>query len=639
MAITKVSQLVQLKNSAAVRALTNRSFNDKGQILSSDDLIELSFRRYTSSGNTLNTNYYSLAATISDLQYAIAGKLYRTTYSNTEIPPILSYNRNYATQYKEGDRLFFIANDNNTYIIKRTKYNPDGMAPAPTDDNIAPSYLNDTAINDEQFWWIYESSNFEKEMIPIFTPIQTVGKITNGFWVESIPFEAVAGDTYVGAYNILSNIINNATHVSVTTTVDNESTTVIENILDEEPEKFKLSYVTTHTALSSYYNAQKLNKFNYNNSVLAVYDNNTDRYVLSVSINNNNVTNTPNVLSAIAEIYGSTANNICFPFYVIDSNKNIFLPYAPQLLNSTQSNEIILDNKISTDVKTLSPTAIKSHLYYFLGNTFEVANDDTEISILNAVETINSKENKLISQSLFIDRNYKESSNALLNVGASPTTNIELRISKRQPFSLTAANGLSLLYNSGLTLDNNNKLIYNKKLNGVSVSTNQLSMNDVYGITFSIKETANGPNIDLYGICFYDNNKKLHIVASTIYSDYTFSAHRTYHIDNTEPLYIVKSKTVLNSDELNSDDIPQIITANANNLNFYRYDNIPLEFSKKIFDNLYNQFALQYVNAYNNIQLYNKTVELDADIADVRALVTKNNTKLYNILYGPVPTV
>ena len=88
MAITKVSQLARLSNSVLIQALTNRSFNNFGQMLGPDDIFEVSYKNGNKPG------YYSVGASLSDIRFDLVGKYSvsaATDSKNNPIKPILTY--------------------------------------------------------------------------------------------------------------------------------------------------------------------------------------------------------------------------------------------------------------------------------------------------------------------------------------------------------------------------------------------------------------------------------------------------------------------------------------------------------------------------------------------------------------------
>ena len=406
MAITKLSQLVRLNEPQSIKSLTNRNFETfgNGHILSVNDLMEISFKRYTGNLKDFNTNYYSVAATVEDLIYAIAGKIQSPTNKKVSgaLPSPLLYNSTYVSRYNAGDRLFFIDKNDTLRVIKRTAV---GATTEPTNDNILEAGRSD---NPDNLPWEYESAPFDKYVIPIFSSIRTISKIDNpGYWVESIPYTLVDGITYGGAFDILSSDFYNGTHLTGGNGIEGEEAPII----SVPASAVTLNNVVRTTPLTSLVvNSAPLTAVN-NNNVSAYYNKTSDRYILNIC--HGNIDEVQNTLKTIGKAFNlsATSANFVFPFFTIatltaeninpGASAYIGLPYSRSDVTLDNTSKAI-PGLSATSYLGSNNTTINTHLYYFIGNSINPDNITLDLAI--AARTVGYKEDRLSSNTLTITR-------------------------------------------------------------------------------------------------------------------------------------------------------------------------------------------------------------------------------------------
>lgn len=395
MAITKVSQLARLSNSVLIQALTNRSFNNFGQMLGPDDIFEVSYKNGNKPG------YYSVGASLSDIRFDLIGKYSVSAAMDSEnnpIKPILTYDSKYANRYQEGDLLFYPKQNGLTLIRKTNRF--DDAIIAPNDSNIAPYGLTD--ISGCQ--WQYAALPWDSWMVPLFSTIKTVGKIVNGYWQEVLPYKLFPEPIFTAAYGELNREFNNVISGSTTPLTINN----FNNINSTTPSANSIYNITTA-------------------GVSGVYNFDADRYILKINAEGKNKDDISGILSTIATACGSNNRNIKMPFFAFTVN----------------SADI---NYISVPYYTLSSTEPNRHIYCCLGNTVSADTSSYNISPVWAYEMIKNKETKLSSYTLNITSTEFETSASRTGI------NIKNPVA---PLSLTNTGNLQLNYGHGLTVIDN----------------------------------------------------------------------------------------------------------------------------------------------------------------------------------------
>ena len=423
MAITKVSQLARLSNSVLIQALTNRSFNDFGQMLGPDDIFEVSYKNGNKPG------YYSVGASVSDIRFDLVGK-YSASATNqenqTSIKPILTYDSRYANRYQEGDLLFYPKQNGLTLIRKTDKFDNNNGASAPSDTNIAPYGLTD--ISGCQ--WQYAVLPWDSWMVPLFSTIKTVGKIQIGYWQEVLPYKLFPEPIFTAAYGELNREFNS---------VINSSANTINN--------FNNINSTTPSA-NSIYNIMTA-------GVSGVYNFDSDRYILKIDATGKTNSDITGILANIAANCGSSGNNIKMPFFAF----------------TVSSADI---NYISVPYYTLSSTEPNRHIYCCLGNTVSADTSSYNISPVWAYEMIKNKETKLSSYTLNITPTGFETS--------ASRTGINLK-NPIAPLSLTNNGNLQLNIGDGLTIIDNSLHFDDTALVGLSGQVSALHSKVDYSVS------------------------------------------------------------------------------------------------------------------------------------------------------------
>ncbi len=464
MAITKVSQLVRLSNSPIVKALTGRTFNDFGLNLNNTDILEVSYKK------TGNNGYYSVGAAIDDLQYNIAGKYSinaANSNDNSILKPLMTYNPKYASQYKEADLLFYQSNKAGLTLIKRTGYNSNSIPPVPTNTNIAKYGENENIIS---AYWQYASLPWDSWIAPLFTIVQSVGKIQEGYWQEINPTSVFEAITFTAAYNELTSNYND---------VSNTETVNLRELLKSGP----LSSLTPNT-----------NSVKTITGVSGVYNEQTDRYILKIDGRNKTLNNIIDILSTLGSILSST-NNVINPFFTFTINANE---------NSNIANAITV-NRLSVPYYTpkTNDKNKTNHTYCCLGN---VVNDTTtfNISPVWAYNMVRNKENKLSSNTLnIISANTIDS--------ATATTQINLNV--LNPLYIENKT-VKLKYGSGLILSSNNALTFDKNLLNPLSAAIDTSVETLNNRIDLLENSVSEISTDLYRK--YDDINNLIISASNI---------------------------------------------------------------------------------------------------------------------------
>lgn len=399
MAITKVSQLARLSNSVLIQALTNRSFNNFGQMLGPDDIFEVSYKNGNKPG------YYSVGAALSDIRFDLVGKYSvsaATDSKNNPIKPILTYDSRYANRYQEGDLLFYPKQNGLTLIRKTNRF--DDLIVTPSDDTIAPYGL----ANISEYQWQYAVLPWDSWMVPLFSTIKTVGKIVNGYWQEVLPYKLFSEPIFTAAYGELNREFNNVISGSTTPLTINN----FNNINSTAPSANSIYNITTA-------------------GVSGVYNFDADRYILKIDAEGKNKDDISGILSTIATACGSNNSNIKMPFFAFTVN----------------SADI---NYISVPYYTLSSTEPNRHIYCCLGNTVSADTSSYNISPVWAYEMIKNKETKLSSNTLNINNSEYETSSTRTGINIKPPAN---------PLSINVSGELALNIGSGLKVSNN-KLVF-----------------------------------------------------------------------------------------------------------------------------------------------------------------------------------
>lgn len=401
MAITKVSQLARLSNSVLIQALTNRSFNDFGQMLGPDDIFEVSYKNGNKPG------YYSVGASLSDIRFDLVGK-YSVSASNqenqTSIKPILTYDSRYANRYQEGDLLFYPKQNGLTLIRKTNVINNTEGIPAPSSNNIAPYGLYAPTTP-----WQYATLPWDSWMVPLFSTIKTVGKIVNGYWQEVLPYKLFPEPIFTAAYEELKKEFDSVINDSNKNTINN----------------FNDINSTTPSA-NSIYNIITA-------GVSGVYNFDADRYILKIDAAGKTNNDIAGILSSIADACKDDVNN-----------PDIKMPFFAFTVSSTDI------NYISVPYYTLSSTDPNSHIYCCLGNTVSADTSSYNISPVWAYEMIKNKETKLSSNTLNINNVEYETSSTRTGINIKPPAN---------PLSINVSGELALNIGSGLKVSNN-KLVF-----------------------------------------------------------------------------------------------------------------------------------------------------------------------------------
>ena len=395
MAITKVSQLARLSNSVLIQALTNRSFNNFGQMLGPDDIFEVSYKNGNKPG------YYSVGASLSDIRFDLVGK-YSTSAAadskNNPIKPILTYDSKYSNRYQEGDLLLYPKQNGVTLIRKTNVFGNNRRTEEPADNNIAPYGLTDIS----GYHWQYAVLPWDSWMVPLFSTIKTVGKIPVGYWQEVLPYKLFPEPIFTAAYGELNREFNSV--------ISGDANTIntFGGISSKTPSSNSIYGITR-------------------DDVSGVYNFDADRYILKIDAAGKTNNDIIGILSAIAKDCGSTSNNIKMPFFAF----------------TVSSADV---NYISVPYYTLSSTEPNRHIYCCLGNTVSADTSSYNISPVWAYEMIKNKETKLSSYTLDIVREEFETS--------ASRTGINLK-NPIAPLSLTDNGTLQLNYGVGLKLDEN----------------------------------------------------------------------------------------------------------------------------------------------------------------------------------------
>jgi hypothetical protein len=399
MAITKVSQLARLSNSVLIQALTNRSYNNFGQMLGPEDIFEVSYKN----GNN-KTGYYSVGATVSDIRFDLVGKYSLGAVNDqNSVKPILTYDSKYANRYQEGDLLFYPKQNGLTLIRKTNRFDNINGTIAPNDNTIAPYGLANISDPNKNYQWQYAILPWDSWMVPLFSTIKTVGKIPAGYWQEVLPYKVFPEPIFTAAYGELTREFNSVINDSTKLTINN-----FNNISSATP------------SANSIYNINTA-------GVSAVYNFDTDRYILKIDINGKSESDISVILSDIAADCGSTDSNIKMPFFAFT-------------VNSTDI------NYISVPYYTLNSTEPNKHIYCCLGNTVSADTTSYNISPVWAYEMIKNKETKLSSNTLNITHSDFKTADSRTGI------NIKTPI---VPLSLTNNGNLQLNVGSGLKISNN----------------------------------------------------------------------------------------------------------------------------------------------------------------------------------------